>query len=493
MQHEFSDADLRQLEQAGIGLEDAVRQLQILRNPVRGAELLRPATVGDGIARIEDAAQSDYLTQHRAAAKAGRWLKFTPASGAASRMFALQDDAQQARLCEDLAEYPFFEELRQSLQQHGKRLEDLLERRQHDEIVGHLLSSAGLGFAARPKGLLKFHRYPAGSRTAFAEHLYEAAATVRDGQGRCRLHFTIPPGCEDVFRAELDREAQVLEQESGVQLEVGFSVQEPSTDTLALDEAGQILRDTDDRIVLRPGGHGSLLINIQRLDTEFAFIKNIDNISHEAHAGTMRHWIQVLGGYLAWLQERVHAFQRQLENEPASADSSEILRFLRDHLNLRESVDEHPPTADTLARWLDRPLRVCGIVPDTGEPGGGPFWIRDTMGTESLQIVETSEMDLDREDQRQILARAEFFSPTFLAVGLRDHRGRPYRLADFVDDSRYILAEKQYDGRPARVLERPGLWNGSMAKWNSAYVEVPQEVFYPVKEVFDLLRPGHVA
>ncbi|MCB1036711.1 MAG: DUF4301 family protein, partial [Acidobacteria bacterium] len=342
--------------------------------------------------------------------------------------------------------------------------------------------------------LIPFHSGLFGPRTAFEEHLVEALAYARDAEGRCRLHFTVAEGELPRFEAHAAEAAERLKQAAGedaaASFEIRFSLQHPATDTLALDEAGHPFRLEDGRLLLRPGGHGALLRNLQELEADLVFIKNIDNVVPDARKGPTLTWKRLLGGYLVTCQERIFEQLRHLDaGEPGAAD--EAVAFLVEELYLPpERVPAREERKAFAFELLNRPIRVCGVVLNTGEPGGGPFWVRGEDGLASRQIVEAAQI-ASAPDQQAILAAATHFNPVDLVCGLRDFRGRPFDLSRFVDPKTAFVSKKDHLGRPLTSLERPGLWNGAMAHWHTLFVEVPSETFAPVKTVFDLLRPEH--
>lgn len=440
---------------AGLGLseKEVRRQLALFESPPPPVRLDRPATVGDGIVRLDEERQTALVAVFDSAMRRGVATKMVPASGAASRMFhGLDDPAGEdvRRLLARLDEFPFAEALAEAAHRAGHDLRVPDPR----AVLDLLLDERGLGYATLPKGVIPFHRYPdhRGVRTAFEEHLVEAAGYTRDAEGRCRLHFTVPPENEARFEELLATRGRELEARLGVRFEVGFSHQEHATDTIAVTPDNELFRQDDGSLLFRPGGHGALIENLDalgRAGADLVFVKNIDNVVPDDRKPTGIHWKKVLGGLL---------------------------------LELRGG--ETPP---------DRPLRVCGMVRNQGEPGGGPFWVRSEDGELSLQIVELSQIDTRDSEQREIVARATHFNPVDLVCALRDPRGEPWDLHRFIDENTVFIAEKSHQGRPLKALERPGLWNGAMAGWNTVFVEVPLETFAPVKTVFDLLRPEHRA
>ncbi len=451
----LTEADRRQLEARRLPEEDVLRQIGLLTNPPGRMRLLRPAIPGDGIVRIPPERTAELLSRWEAAAAAGRLSKFVPASGAASRMFeGLQGKSTLERertkkLLEGLNRLAFRDDLAAACKARGFSLQPAAASGAYEEVLSVLLSPPprGLGFADLPKALVPFHLYPGGARTAFEEHLREAVATVRDASSFCRVHFTVAPECRDRFKAALREIRPPIELAEELTLEVTFSSQSPSTDTIALDEKGGLFRLEDGSLLLRPGGHGALLPNLEASHGDLVFVKNIDNVQPSSRAEATITWKKLLAGLLL----------------------------------------------ETLERLGDcgRPVRVCGVVRNEGEPGGGPFWVEGEDGSASLQIVESAQVDLEEPGTRRIWNASTHFNPVDLVCALRAPGGTPYRLADFVDPSAVLLSRKSFAGRNLVALERPGLWNGAMARWHTIFVEVPIETFTPVKTVFDLLRPEH--
>lgn len=506
----FTDADLLQLHERGIAPEEAARQIRLLAAPPAYMPLDRPATPGDGIRRLRPAEISEALAAADAARQAGRCSRFIPASGAASRMFKEllawrahssgatraeiarraadgdRDAATVRTLLDGLERFAFADALAARAAAPG-------ESDAAGPLLDALLGDDGLAYASLPKGLLQFHRAPGGGvRTAFVEQLEEAAATVRDAGGAARAHFTVSPEHAGGFAAALAAAAPAFAAR-GVRLDISFSTQKPSTDTLALDSDGQPFRDDAGRLLFRPAGHGALIDNLGELGGDLVQIKNIDNIVPDGRRAATLEWTAALTGLAALVQERTGAAQHALRAAPGEASLGSAAAFLRDAFGLTGPAGTPAERAAFVEQALARPLRVCGMVANTGEPGGGPFWVREADGSVSLQIVESAQVDPRDPAAQAILRGATHFNPVFLVCALRDAAGRPYDLARFVDPNAVIVTEKSAGGRALRALERPGLWNGAMARWNTIFVEVPLAVFNPVKTVLDLLRPEHQA
>lgn len=514
----FGNADLRRLEAHGVPIEDAAHQLELLTRPRRFTRLVRACTIGDGIVCLTPREIADLHEYHDAAAAAGRLLKFVPASGAATRMFreltyflkgtgrdlsrrqlSEQAAAGQAEACalemfvDHLERFAFYGDLAGVFEGRGETLPDVRTMNGVRNLLEGLLSERGLDYAALPKGLIKFHAYADGARTAFEEQLAEAAAYVRDAEGRGRLHFTVSPGHEARFRARFGEIGEGLGQRHDTRFEVTYSTQRTSTDTLAVDVHDRPFRDASGDVLFRPGGHGALIENLAELGGDLVYIKNIDNVQPTWSNVDTLQWKKTLAGCLLSLQEAVFGHVARLKRGRSSAALRGASEFVRERLRSVAELDGASPERlrQDLLRLLDRPLRVCGVVPNTGEPGGGPFWVADDAGQVSRQLVETAQVDPEDEEQQAILRGSTHFSPVDLVCGLRDFEDRPFDLHGFIDTEAVIVARKSFEGRELKALERPGLWNGAMARWITVFVEVPLTTFTPVKSVLDLLRPEH--
>jgi hypothetical protein len=508
--------DRSELEARGIEPGEAERQLALLADPPPSIVLIRPCTPGDGIQRLPPDREEELLALFDRARLAGRALSFVPASGAATRMFrgllaclergagasrtelkaaAGGGDAEAGELLaflEGLSRFAFREELEAELARRGEDLDALLEEERWEPALRALLEEEGLCYAGLPKGLIPFHRAGEGGRSALVEQLVDAAASLPDAEGRCRLHLTVAPGRRADFERALARARPALEARLGVRYEVGFSEQGRGTDTVAVEADGRPLRDGEGRLVLRPGGHGALIENLARLGGDLVFVKNIDNVVPEPRQEGPLRWRRLLGGLLVELQQTVFGYLERLEAGKLEGSAlEEALAWVERWLGGRPGAGSEEGRQEELLRRLRRPLRVCGMVPNEGEPGGGPFWVRGPSGGESAQIVEASQVDRSSAEQRALLASATHFNPVDLVCGLRDREGRAFELRRFVDPATVFLSEKSWRGRPIRALEHPGLWNGAMAGWNTVFVEVPGLTFNPVKTVLDLLRPAH--
>jgi hypothetical protein len=481
----FSGEDREVLFTRGMTIENAEEQLAILRDPPAAVVLVRPCTVGDGIERLDDVQQAESLRSGEAAAREGRVMKFVPASGAATRMFnelrvALESgriEGKSREFVDRLDHYPFAAELR--------------SRSRSDEPL-ELIRTAleELGFDAKPKGLIPFHRVGDSIRSAFHEHLLEASKLVRDRDGLVRIHFTVSPENVGAFEEELARVRGEIERLNDCRLEVSFSVQHPSTDTIALDDSGNPFRDREGVLLFRPAGHGALLRNLSELGGDIVTIKNIDNILPDERNAEAIRWKQILAGVLVKIEAEVYSVLRALDAGLPDDALQSAVRLMR-RFARRPSPDlGERELAVFIRQALDRPIRVCGVVANEGEPGGAPFWTARQSG-ESIQIVESSQVDGSDPEQKRIFESSTHFNPVDVVCALRDYRGNPFDLTRFVDRRAVFVSKKSHEGRELRALELPGLWNGAMAEWNTVCVEVPAATFAPVKTVFDLLRPQH--
>jgi hypothetical protein len=509
------------MKSRGISPLEVERQLALFRHPPPFARLVKPAAVGKGIHSISPSEQAELLDFYEKARKKGRLQKFVPASGAATRMFqtlikfldrhwtdraALQmradeNDPEASKLLtfmDLLPQAAFYDELSRRLNERGVNLETLLREGQYKEILDSLLSASGLNYGLSSKGLIKFHRYDAESRTALEEHLLEAVCYATNGDGKCLVHFTVSAEHRGSFQETINRVLKDYEKKWKVRFFIGFSEQKKSLETIAVDLQNLPFRDKAGRLLFRPAGHGALIENLNDLRGDIVFIKNIDNVVHEKWMEPTVLWKKLLAGYLLKIQDNLFRYLKVLEMKPVSdVLINEILLFARDVLwiNLPDSFSTQSPEEKKLKLRdiLNRPLRVCGVVPNTGEPGGGPFWIRDSHGGTSLQIVESSQVDPESQEQQKCFRSSTHFNPVDLVCGLTDVEGRPFDLRNYVDPEAVFISRKSFEGRELKALELPGLWNGAMADWITLFVEVPSETFNPVKTVFDLAKPMHRA
>jgi hypothetical protein len=500
MNDSLSTADRQLLLEREIAEEEIRAQLELLRDPPAAVRLDRPAVIGDGIEQPSPNDKADALDAWERIAQGGQITKFVPASGAASRMFGeLAAESNVARgngtierFVSRLPEFPFFRELMAELNPEVDESTPDVGEVEWERVIRALLSSDGLGYGSRPKALIPFHRYHDGVRTAFEEQLHEAAGYVADRSGQCRVHFTVAPETTGEFEEHLATVGPGIERARDCRLDVSFSLQHPSTDTIAIDTEGNLFRSADGRIVFRPGGHGALLRNLEELDARFVVIKNIDNILPDQRMELVVEWKKVLIGLAVELTEIAQSFVRACRDAAADELLDQAVAFAQTRFRRMapERLDVEEKRRFVVAA-LDRPIRVCGVVRNQGEPGGAPFWVHDRNGNVTLQIVESAQVLMDDPGQAEIWSSSTHFNPVDVVCSLRDWKGNRFDLRQFVDRDAVVIATKSHEGRTLQALERPGLWNGAMAGWNTLCVEVPGETFAPVKTLFDLLRPEH--
>ncbi len=477
---EFSTPDTEQIKSHGLTPDIVAQQLADFVCGFPYANITRPATVGDGIAELSDADIAQYTEIYNAAQATKKIVKFVPASGAATRMFrdlfeflntGTMNDVTR-RVLDNLDKFAFWDDLRQFLP----------DTPTDRDKIACMLTNAGLDYGNLPKGLIAFHKYDTYSRTAVEEHLVEGAQYATTS-GTVHIHFTVSPEHMAGFHAILARAVPEYGAKYGVKYDITMSNQRASTDTIAVNPDNTPFRTDDGRLLFRPAGHGALIENLNNIDADIVFIKNIDNVTTDELRGDTIKYKHVLAGLLLSLQARAFEYL----NNFVAYDLNEIRTFIKNDLCVRTS-DDAP--AEMLRQILNRPIRVCGVVKNIGAPGGGPFWVRDEHGTESLQIVESSQI---APDARDIMNASSHFNPVDLVCGTRDAHGKPFDLTAFVDHKAGFISEKSYGGHALRAMERPGLWNGAMAHWNTVFVAVPASTFTPVKVVTDLLSSSHGA
>ncbi len=502
----LSPKDLEQIASEDISLSEINSQMEMFRRGMNKVRLNRPCRIGDGIETIDAREAEGLIIHYEQAALQGRFLKFVPASGAASRMFdrwqrilshdRREGNSKQPDIAIPFERFPFYRDLAEPAFGSGLDLDTLLSHRRFPELIKLVISPNGLDYGRKPKALIKFHSYPEGDRTALEEHLVEAALYVKDRDSNCRIHFTIGEEHRGEIEAFINEIKGIYEQKWQVRFQIGISLQARSTGTIAADGKGGPLRDENGRLVFRPGGHGAILGNLERTGGDLVFIKNIDNVAPDRMKGETVFWKKVLAGYLVRLQKEIFGLLELLSLREAGAADLEAAAWVCQRVFHHEapgnfdSLSEEGKLVD-LYRRLNRPLRVCGVVKNAGEPGGGPFFVDLEGGGSSKQIIEEFQIDKGDKNQMKSWREATHFNPVDLVCGLRNWRGEAFVLSRFVDERSYGISEKSKDGISLLALERPGLWNGGMGFWNTVFVEVPLGTFNPVKTVEDLLREEH--
>ena len=488
--HFFSQSDLEDLKSRGLTETQGYAQLQTLNNKPLHIKIDRPCKVNDGISIIDRSEIDSYIEQFNEAALADRIMKFVPASGAASRMFSyllasykktdgknpsisLHEKGEEPSLkcLNNIQRFAFSGDLTSALNKHNLDLTSLIKEKRHHDILEYLLMPKGLNYLELPKALIKFHRYKNYCRTPIEEQLIEAAEYICNKHHVSSVHFTVSPNHYDMIATHVN-EITAKTEKSGITFNVTYSTQNPSTDTIAIDEHGHILRDKNNRLLFRQAGHGTLLKNLNDLQADVVFIKNIDNVLPDKLKPETCRYKKILGGVLVKVQRECFRLLNQL-NEFSSDEKtiSCIADWGRQTLSLTFPKGFKDYSVSERARFLysklNRPTRVCGMVKKSESLGGGPFWVEHNDGTQSLQIVETTQINLTMPNQRIALEESTHFNPVDIVCGLRDHRGIAFELSKFSDNTASIVTSKPYKEKTVRILEHPGLWNGGMKNWNT--------------------------
>lgn len=500
--------DLQQIERLGISEAVVNHQMEQQRNGFPYLKLQAAASIENGGIMAPDAEERNaYLASwERYQAEGRKVVKFVPASGAASRMFKDLFAFLDANYDEPTTafEKEFFDNtrlfaFRKALCNACKAdtqcsVCDLKEAGKYKEVVAHLLGEEGLNYGNLPKGLLLFHNYEDEPRTPLEEHLVEAALYA-SSNGEANVHFTVSHDHLQLFKDKVAEKLEKYEILYNTRLNVSFSEQKPSTDTIAVNPDNTPFRNEDGSLLFRPGGHGALIQNLNDVEGDVVFIKNIDNVVPDKLKGDTVTYKKLLGGILVELQKEAFRYLLMLDKGGCTREQlNEMLLFLEKRLCcVRKNVAELDDNtlAEYLRKKFNRPIRVCGMVKNVGEPGGGPFLTYNQDGTISLQILESSQIDSNNAEYVKAFKEGTHFNPVDLVCGIRDYRGNAFHLPDFVDHNTGFISSKSKNGKQLKALELPGLWNGAMSDWNTVFVEVPLSTFNPVKTVNDLLRPEH--
>ena len=499
--------DKKQLDERGISEEQIVEQLKSFEKGFPFLELEDAASVANGILSPSEEETKIYLDSWSKYKKDNRdILKFVPASGAASRMFknlfeflsAEYDEPQtdfEKKFFNQIKDFAFYADLNNACENNvGKSIDDLLNEKRYKEIVSNLLTKPGLDYGSLPKGLLKFHKYAETSRTPLEEHLVEGALYAASSKGNVNVHFTVSNEHKILFNNLVNEKIIEYSKKFGVEYNVSFSKQKPSTDTIAADSDNNPFRENG-KLVFRPGGHGALIENLNDLDADIIFIKNIDNVVPDRLKSDTVIYKNLIAGVLVTLQQKTFEYLKILESGKYNREKiDEIIRFVQLNLycnNKNIATMDETEQVKYLQNKLNRPMRVCGMVKNVGEPGGGPFLAYNQDGTISLQILESSQIDVNDPRKKAMFENGTHFNPVDLVCAVKDYKGNKFDLTKYVDKSTGFISNKSKNGRDLKALELPGLWNGAMSDWNTIFVEVPLSTFNPVKTVNDLLREQH--
>ncbi|AYN06263.1 DUF4301 family protein [Flavobacterium sp. 140616W15] len=509
----FSSADFVQIYEYGISFEKIKEQLQIFKNGINKSNLISPATVSNGILSLSEADFEVKATLFDASKSKLKLKKFVPASGAASRMFKFlntflndfniekesinayinrKKESQLSLFIIGMDKFPFFEIVDKKLKEVYSDFDSLSVDYKNYYFIKMLLASDYFDFANKPKAVLQFHQYKTHIANPIEEHLHECAH-YGSSNSVSNLHFTVSEIHQSQFEECVDAVKEKLEEESGTKINISYSYQNKSTDSITVNLDNKPVRTEEGKLIFRPGGHGALIENLNNLDADIIFIKNIDNVIQN-HIEEISLYKKGLAGILIELQSKIFGYLKEIENQKITADKIvEVMLFLKENLNLEIDFEDLTLESkiDKIKEALDRPIRVCGMVKNEGEPGGGPFWVQDEEGVVSLQIVETSQVDLTDKNQIAILANATHFNPVDLVCGTKNYKNEKFDLKQFVNKKSGFIVEKSIGTNTVKGYELPGLWNGAMANWLTVFVAVPIITFNPVKTVNDLLKPAH--
>ena len=497
----LTQQDLKQLAQKGISEQQIETQLGQFKTGFPFLKLEAAAAIGRGIvAPAKDEGKKFVEAWQRYKAAGKRVVKFVPASGAASRMFkdvfAFVDADYdkpttpfEEKYFDNIAKFAFYDELDAVCQKNeGKGIKALKAEGNYKAVAANMLKAEGLNYGQLPKGLLLFHNYPEGPRTPMEEHLVEGALYAASN-GEANVHFTVSHEHMELFKAKVAQKVDYFAQKFGIHYDITFSEQKPSTDTVAANPDGTPFRNSDGSLLFRPGGHGALIENLNEIDADVIFVKNIDNVVPDRLKTDTVIWKQIIAGVLVTLQQKAFEYLRILDEGATEAQLAEMAKFVREQLCTDPKGQKED--ADYLRRKLNRPMRVCGVVKNVGEPGGGPFLTYNQDGTVSLQILESSQIDKSNKEYMDMFTQGTHFNPVDLVCAVKDYKGQPFNLPDYVDVTTGFISQKSKSGKELQALELPGLWNGAMSNWSTVFVEVPLSTFNPVKTVNDLLRNQH--
>ncbi len=513
---EFSQEDIQYINSKGLSLDLIESQLQTFQAGLPFINLKSAATLNDGVIKLTKKQEQQYVSFFNANKEEISILKFVPASGAATRMFKFLfnfiktynhkkssinayvnkfNATELAVFMVGIEKLPFYKTVISSTKIYFKNYDSLSRDNKVVAFIKTMLDEDKLDYSNFPKGLLPFHNYQNVIANAFEEHLYEAALYATSNK-KAKLHFTISEKHLEQFKAAFKDKQAAIEAKTNVCFDISFSFQSEKTDTIAVSSKLKPFRDEEDKLHFRPSGHGALLQNLNKLNEDLIFIKNIDNVVVSKYKKDIANYKKILAGLLLSLQNKSFDFMQKIETKKLSElEIVEIAEFLRRQLNVIISSEFEKYSTkyqiEYLKEKLNKPIRVCGMVKNEGEPGGGPFWVWNSIGTISLQIVESAQIDLNNLAQKQIIENATHFNPVDIVCGIKDYKGNAFNLENFVDKNTGFITNKTRLGKTIKALELPGLWNGSMANWNNVFVEVPILTFNPVKTVNDLLKPAH--
>ncbi|MDD4684145.1 MAG: DUF4301 family protein [Bacteroidales bacterium] len=507
----FSDKDIEQIKAYGLSVDEVEDQIINFIKGFPYVKLHESVSKGNGLLDMSKAEIDNTIRYYEENKTKHSILKFVPSSGAATRMFKdlmefsglymgmpynMKNFPSAHKTLDNIESFAFYEELESIINASGITLEEHMVSGNYTTVVNYILTEIGLNYGKLPKALIAFHRYPEAEerkvRYAIEEHLVEGANYAREESSEVNIHFTVSPEHKEAVMELISKVQPHYEEVFGVKYLINYSLQKKETDTIAVNPDNTIAYDKDDKLIFRPSGHGALIENLNDIKGDIIFIKNIDNVAHDKLKPHTYKYKKLIAGTLIKVQEEVFSALRKLESgNLKSQDVVDIITLCNKiGINLSEEEKKSEDMMQVLFDKLNRPIRVCGVVKNQGEPGGGPFWvIKD--GLRSLQIVESSQVNMLDEEQKTIFQTSQYFNPVDLVCGVKDYKSRNFDLRNFIDKDSGFISNKSKDGKLIKAQELPGLWNGAMANWITLFVEVPIQTFTPVKEVNDLLRDEH--
>ena len=496
--------DYTYLEKKGISIGTFEKQLENFKSGFPFANIIKPGIIADGVVKLSEKNIEKYISEYAENGKNLKKVKFVPASGAASRMFKelfelMQTNntienietnnkfANSAHFFSNIQNFAFYNELKTLAKENNINI-----KKDYKKTLELFLTTKGLNYGNLPKGLLKFHKYETEIRTAAEEHFAEAL-NYAVSENKINIHFTVSPEHRQLFEKHFSEIKTKYKQKHNIDLEIEISEQKSSTDTIAVDMNNEPLRDKNNKLIFRPAGHGALIQNLNEIEADIIFVKNIDNIVPDKYKEDTYTYKKALGGLLINIQNKIHKYLSILEENIDEIKLTEIEKFVEENLYKAIDITEKSIEERTeyLFKILNRPIRICGMVKNEGEPGGGPFFVKSDNNEISLQIVESAQIDLEDSTKREIVSKATHFNPVDLILSVKNYKGDKFDLTKFIDQDTFFISQKSKDGIDLKALELPGLWNGAMAFWNTIFVEIPISTFNPVKTINDLLREMH--
>jgi len=509
----LTEKDLAFIRERGVSQNQIEQQIEQFKKGFPDLNIVKPAIINDGVKKLSENQLNKFVKIYKKASRRLKRVKFVPASGAATRMFkhlfkilhdhesnegsylnliAEKDFNSAYYMCQNLKKFAFYQDLVLSVENSGSSIGEISKNKDFPLLLKTLLENPGLNYSNLPKGLLKFHKTGDEDRTPVHEHLIEGINYAKSGK-LVNLHFTVSSNHIDLFQQHINTITPKLQKEHKVKIEVSFSVQKPSTDTVAVDLDNCLVYDENENLVFRPGGHGALINNLNEIDADLIFVKNIDNVVQDRLKDDTIHYKKALAGIVLSVRKIAEVYFKKLNKRVKDDLLLEVEEFVKKKLFVitpdEYSKWDKSKKIEYLLKIINRPIRVCGMVRNEDEPGGGPFWVKASDGTKSLQIVESSQFS---DDQKNIMLKSTHFNPVDLVCSTKDFKGNKYNLLDFVDNETGFISAKSISGKDIKAIELPGLWNGAMANWNTIFIEVPASTFNPVKTLNDLLRTEHL-